>query len=204
MTLQEQITLTFWRPTTEKGLFLAPVWFFVVEPRLASMSSPLWDEGRRRTPNRDTLVPRQREKRDGKTRRCLFHFCLEMAPVTVVYISWPNKSQGQACHAAQPSVRWESTIFPQDGGWVGRNSQCFYNNIIYHKGNGKQLEKCLPFRNDRRRRPITKSSPSISKVLYAVLIIFHTLSHCILTSIPVQYWDLPKAPAAPEPELQVW
>lgn len=108
-----------------------------------------------------------------------------------------------------PSQPRESTLSgvgkQRDGPWVGRKSKCFDNNITYHKGKGKWLEKCLlPLSNDKRKRPIIKSSPSVSTVLYAVFIILQLLSYYILTTTPVKCQDLPKAPAATKLDFQVW
>lgn len=140
------------------------------------MLSSLCDQGRRSTPNWDRLISRQREKKDGRIRQCLFHFCLEMAHhgyLHFLLFARPMASQPQG--SALSGVG--KNILSQDGGWAGRNSKCFDNNIIYHKGNGKWLAKCLlPFSSDRRRCPIIKKQ---SFHVCGTLWCFHNISDVV-------------------------
>lgn len=103
---------------------------------------------------------------------------------------------------SQPSVGWECIFLSQEQGREEEEDQMVTQ---WHKlpqrewkMTGTQLLSLLSC----WRCPVLKSSHSISRGLYAVLLIFQISCCCILTTIRVKSQDLPEVPTGSELELQ--
>lgn len=102
---------------------------------------------------------------------------------------------------SQPSVGWECVFLSQDEGGE-EEEQMFAQWRKLPQREWKMIGTQLLSFLSCWRCPVLKSSPSISRGLYAVLLIFQISSYCILTAIRVKSQDLPEVPAGSELELQ--